>query len=150
METYTIRQVSELFGLPASTLRYYEEMGILTNVEKNASGHRVYSSGHINRLRTISCFKRTGMSIAQLQKFFGFEADEPNRIGDILALLEEQERHVADQIAELQQDQTHVRRKLCYYRAIQTALQQGTALPHWGDYRDCSAQDLTPENDPSK
>ena len=29
MTTYTIKQVSQMFGLPASTLRYYEEIGLL-------------------------------------------------------------------------------------------------------------------------
>ena len=27
-QTYTIREMSERFGLPASTLRYYEEIGL--------------------------------------------------------------------------------------------------------------------------
>ena len=34
MAQYTIRQVAEMFRMPTSTLRYYEEEGILTNVEK--------------------------------------------------------------------------------------------------------------------
>ena len=32
-QTYTIREMSERFGLPASTLRYYEEIGLLTDVK---------------------------------------------------------------------------------------------------------------------
>ena len=31
-QTYTIREMSERFGLPASTLRYYEEIGLLMDV----------------------------------------------------------------------------------------------------------------------
>ena len=34
MKTYTIREISELFSLPASTLRYYESEGLLPVVEK--------------------------------------------------------------------------------------------------------------------
>lgn len=34
MHTYTIREMSELFSLPASTLRYYESEGLLPLVEK--------------------------------------------------------------------------------------------------------------------
>ena len=29
-QTYTIRQISNLYKLPASTLRYYEDLGLLT------------------------------------------------------------------------------------------------------------------------
>ena len=56
MDTYTIKEVSEMFHLPSSTLRYYEDLGILTNVGRSKSGQRVYIRGHINRLKTICCF----------------------------------------------------------------------------------------------
>ena len=42
MDTYTIKEVSEMFHLPSSTLRYYEDLGILTNVRRSKSGQRVY------------------------------------------------------------------------------------------------------------
>lgn len=37
MDTYTIKEVSEMFHLPSSTLRYYEDLGILTNVGRSKS-----------------------------------------------------------------------------------------------------------------
>ena len=43
MKTYSIREISELFSLPASTLRYYESEGLLPNVEKSSSGQRALS-----------------------------------------------------------------------------------------------------------
>lgn len=39
--TYTIRQISNLYKLPASTLRYYEDLGLLTDVVHTASGARI-------------------------------------------------------------------------------------------------------------
>ena len=36
---YTIREVSKMFDLPVSTLHYYEDEGILTNVRRSASNH---------------------------------------------------------------------------------------------------------------
>lgn len=84
---YSIREVSAKFNLPASTLRYYEEVGILTDIPRNSSGKRIYLEKHINRLKTICCFKNTGMSIAQLQEFFQYEQQELSHIDDILKLL---------------------------------------------------------------
>ena len=81
---YSIREVSAKFNLPASTLRYYEEVGILTDIPRNSSGKRIYLEKHINRLKTICCFKNTGMSIAQLQEFFQYEQQELSHIDDIL------------------------------------------------------------------
>ena len=87
MKEYTIRELSEMFGLPASTIRYYEDEGILTNVGRTPSGQRIFTDGHVNRLRTICCFKNTGMTIAELRQFFSYEADEPAHLDDILMLL---------------------------------------------------------------
>ena len=41
MKTYTIKEVSELFNIPNSTIRYYEEIGILTKVERNSVGKKI-------------------------------------------------------------------------------------------------------------
>ena len=104
MAQYTIRQVAEMFRMPTSTLRYYEEEGILTNVEKNKSGQRIYTEGHLNRLRTICCFKGTGMTIAQLKSFFAYEEDEDHHIDDIVALLQERRACVKKQMEELEKE----------------------------------------------
>ena len=76
-----------MFHLPSSTLRYYEDLGILTNVGRSKSGQRGYIQGQINRLKTICCFKKTGMSIAKLQQFLACEEDESAHIDEILSLL---------------------------------------------------------------
>ena len=136
MQSYTIKEVSQMFQLPASTLRYYEDMGILTDIARTESGQRIYLQKHNNRLRTICCFKRTGMSISQLQEFFSYEEEEPQHIGDILHLLQEQKIRVEEQLAKMQQDLKHVERKLAYYRDIQAAIEQGIPLPRWDSYRD--------------
>lgn len=135
MKEYTIKEVSAMFNLPASTLRYYEDMGILTNVGRTSSGQRFYLDMHINRLRTICCFKNTGMSISQLQAFFSYEANETEHIDDVLKLLTEHKESVAEKIKELERSYEHVLRKLHYYSDIKTSIETGEQLPNWQDYK---------------
>lgn len=135
MRTYTIKEVSEMFSLPASTLRYYEDMGILPPVERTPTNQRIYTQEHVDRLGTIGCFKGTGMSIAQLQAFFNYEADEAGHIDDILKLLESQEARVAASFAKLQKDYAHIQRKLRYYKAIKTAIENHQPRPDWDDFK---------------
>lgn len=63
--TYSIGEVSRMYHMPSSTLRFYEQEGILTNVTKDERGQRVYTQEHLNRLGTICCFKETGMKIGR-------------------------------------------------------------------------------------
>ena len=135
MKTYTIKEISNLFQLPTSTLRYYEEVGILTDIARTDSGQRIYEEKHINRLRTICCFKQTGMTISQLQSFFSYEETEQERIDDILSLLAQQKENVEKQLAQLQKAYEHVNRKLHYYGDIKQAMDAELPVPVWDTYR---------------
>lgn len=134
-KTYTIKEVSEKFNLPASTLRYYEEIGLITNVERTVSGKRIYRDMHINRLRTICCFKGTGLSIAQLQEFFSYEKNEDMHIDEIIELLQKQKMIVEEQIKQLEHDSAHVQRKLRYYTDIKISIDENKPRPIWADYK---------------
>lgn len=136
MKNYTIKEVSLLFDIPASTLRYYEDIGILTNVERTQVGQRIYREHHINRLKSICCFKGTGMSMAKLQTFFSYEEKELENMDEILTLLTEQKDHVNQQLLQLQKDFDHVNRKLHYYTDIKTAMDSGNPIPSWDSYRE--------------
>ena len=113
---------------------------LFTNVERSKSGQRVYIQGHINRLKTICCFKKTGMSIAKLQQFFACEEDESAHIDEILSLLNDQQEHILNEISQYQASLTHLQRKLHYYTDIKTSLENGTPLPKWADYREHAEQ----------
>ena len=67
MATYTIREVAQRFHVQTSTLRYYEDQGLLCDVERDDAGRRVYTDSHIGRLEAIACFKHAGMSIDELK-----------------------------------------------------------------------------------
>ena len=135
MKEYTIREISELFGLPASTIRYYEDEGILTNVGRTPSGQRIFTDGHVNRLRTICCFKNTGMTIAELKQFFAYEENEPAHLDDILALLQQRKTSVTALLTQLKESYAHVLRKIHYYEDIQESLRRDLPLPQWKDYK---------------
>ncbi len=72
MDTLLISEVAERTGFSTSTLRYYEDIGLLPEPARNASGYRIYGEDHLEALRLIDRGKRLGL-----------ELDE---IGDILAL----------------------------------------------------------------
>lgn len=134
MAQYTIREISDMFQLPTSTLRYYEEMKLLTNIKRNNSGQRIYEDCHVNRLRAICCFKNAGMSISQLKEFFSYEPEETTHIDDILLLLNNHKSAVNEQIKCLQESYAHLLKNLHYYGDIKKSLESNQPLPQWKDY----------------
>lgn len=135
MTAYTISEVAARFHMQTSTLRYYEDQGLLTNVGRDTAGRRVYGECHINRLRAICCFKNAGMTIDDLKKFFTYERDEPAHIDEILDLLESRRESLDEQRRALDEAAMHVQRKLHYYGDIKRALDAGESLPEWKDYK---------------
>lgn len=61
---YTIGQVSETFGLPISTLRYYDKQGLFPEMQRT-SGIRKFSDKELEALRIIECLKKSGLEIQQ-------------------------------------------------------------------------------------
>lgn len=58
---YTIGQISKMFDLPVSTLRYYDKEGLFPNMERT-SGIRKFSESEIEALHVIECLKKTGIN----------------------------------------------------------------------------------------
>lgn len=65
---YTIGQVSEMFSLPISTLRYYDKEGLFPQMERS-SGIRRFSERELEALRVIECLKRSGLEIKEIKQF---------------------------------------------------------------------------------
>ncbi|TGA98984.1 MerR family transcriptional regulator [Sporolactobacillus shoreae] len=64
-----ISDVSELTGISAYTLRYYEEIGLIPKVEKNGSGARSYSDEDIAFIEFIKDLKKMGLSLDEIIHF---------------------------------------------------------------------------------
>ena len=135
MTIYSIKEVSRLFQLQPSTLRYYEEEQLLTHVLRDEKGRRFYEDKHISRLKTICCFKNTGMSISQLKQFFVYEEDKLEDVQGILVLLTQQHQQLVDKIEALQQDLVHMNKKIHFFEDRERALLANQPLPQWRDYK---------------
>ena len=65
---HSIREASMISGLPESTLRYYEQIGIIDPIARDpSSGHRVYSDKDIESLTTIACLADNARILAHFR-----------------------------------------------------------------------------------
>lgn len=130
-KTYTIQEISQRYQLPHSTLRYYEELGLLPKVEKTPGHQRIYKEEHIKRLDGIVCFKRTGLPIAKIKEFYQYEQNLEENIDNIILLVDCHEREIQNKIKELEADLVHIQKKVRYYHAIKESYENGATFPDW-------------------
>ena len=65
---YSIGEISKMFQLPISTLRYYDKEGLFPHL-KRVNGVRQFSESEIETLRVIDCLKRSGLEIKDIKEY---------------------------------------------------------------------------------
>ncbi|MFB4286477.1 MerR family transcriptional regulator [Nonomuraea sp. ATR24] len=118
VSVYTPAEVVEETGFSLDTLRYYEKIGLLEPVERNAAGQRRFSQEDVGWLGTIRCLRDTGMPIAEMLRFAELVRAGDHTIADRIALLEEHDRRVEAQIGNLIERKRYVSDKISYYRSV--------------------------------
>jgi DNA-binding transcriptional MerR regulator len=118
--TYTIKEAAALTGLPASTLRYYESIGVIAPVSRGASSkHRVYDEDDLDQLMWVACLAATGMSVGDMRQYVATGQLGPSAAGEQIELLAAQERRLALEAEHIALRQRYVRLKIDYWHAVQ-------------------------------
>lgn len=71
-----INEVAKNYNITKRTLRYYEEIGLLTNVKKNDSNYRYYDNEALNRLEQILLLRDLNFHISEIREILISEDDE--------------------------------------------------------------------------
>ena len=108
---YSIGQVAEKFGMPISTLRYYDKQGLFPNMER-VSGIRKFSEQEIEALRVIECLKKAGMEIRDIRQFMDWCAEGPSTYPQRKAMFEERKAHMEAEIAHMEEEIRRMNRAL--------------------------------------
>ena len=70
MAALTIQDVSRRSGLSEPTLRYYEEIGLIGPIARDASsGHRRYQDEDLDVLQALACMRALGVGIEDMRVY---------------------------------------------------------------------------------
>jgi MerR family transcriptional regulator, copper efflux regulator len=102
MTTLTIQEVSRRSGLSGPTLRYYEEVGLVGPVERDASSrHRRYREEDVDTLQALACLRAMGVGIEDMRTYQANRALGHETAGEQRDLLLRHARRITAQIATL-------------------------------------------------
>lgn len=101
---YSIREVSELAGVSARTLRYYDEIGLLKPLEISETGYRYYGEQELTLLQQILFYRERGMELKQIQKIiYQSDFDVMRSLQEHLLDLEAKKKHMESLIFTVEQ-----------------------------------------------
>ncbi|MFQ8957698.1 MAG: MerR family transcriptional regulator [Eubacterium sp.] len=114
---FTIGQVSEMFDLPVSTLRYYDKEGLFPELNRT-SGIRQFTEKEVEALRVIECLKKTGLQIKDIKLFMSWCMEGSSTYTKRKELFENQKKQVEKEINELNQTLDMLNFKCWYYSEV--------------------------------
>ena len=118
---YTIGQISEMFNIPVSTLRYYDKEGLFPDLERQ-SGIRKFSEREVEALRVIECLKASGLEIRDIKRFMEWTKEGSASYDRRKKLFEARKEAVEEEINQLQKTLDMLKFKCWYY---ETAIADG-------------------------
>ena len=112
---YSIKEMSELVNLPASTLRYYDAQGLLPTLKRDSNNVRVFDDEDFKILKLIDCLKRSGLSIKDIKNFMDVTAQGDKALGKRLEIFKNRREILLNELDELKEILAVMEYKCWYY-----------------------------------
>ncbi|MQW58664.1 MerR family transcriptional regulator [Sinorhizobium meliloti] len=119
----TIGDLAKSTGVKVPTIRYYEQMGLLTHTERSEGNQRRYSRREQERLSFIKHARELGLTIEAIRELIDLSEHPELPCADADRIAAEQLQVVRDKIARL--------------RKLETELERITTHCHGSQIRDC-------------
>lgn len=98
----TIQEMSQRSRLSEPTLRYYEEVGLVGPIARDArSGHRRYREEDVDVLQALACLRAMGVGIEDMRSYQANRAIGRSAAGEQRDLLHRHARRIEREIATL-------------------------------------------------
>ncbi|WP_129791343.1 Cu(I)-responsive transcriptional regulator [Sphingosinicella sp. CPCC 101087] len=121
-----IGEASRRSGLPAKTIRYYEQIGLMTPARRD-NDYRDYAERDVHELRFVARARALGFSIEECRRLLALYRDRTRSSADVR---EAAERHLAQ-----------IRSKIAELREMERTLNRLIDACHGDDKPDCPILD---------
>lgn len=103
-----IGEAARASGVPAKTIRYYEDIGLIGPAQRGANGYRDYSEADAELLRFIRHARAVGFSIKECRALLALYRDPNRHSRDVKALAQAKIAEIDRRIVEFQHMRTEL------------------------------------------
>ncbi|MFB5762789.1 MerR family transcriptional regulator [Paenibacillus medicaginis] len=115
----SIKEVTEMTGISAPTLRYYESEGLLPYVKRDEHGKRLYDQEDIEWVHFITALRATGMPIVQIQKYVKLFKEGDETMSERKTMMLTHKKEIENKIKELYYNMDKINYKLALYDVLE-------------------------------
>lgn len=110
----TIGEFSKKTKIPCSTLRYYEEKGLIT-LQRDSGNRRIFEQSEIEWVKFLQRLKNTGMSLKDMKTYANLRYQGESTILARLEILKKHAIYVAEQKLLWEEYDTNLQEKIRWY-----------------------------------
>jgi MerR family mercuric resistance operon transcriptional regulator len=108
LKQFTIGQLAQEVDIPASTVRYYERIGLLVPEERSHGNYRLYSQASLRRLHFIRAAQSIGFTLDDIDLLLGAQDGKAPSCQKVQGLIEDRLSDIGTRLKNLR----HVQRLL--------------------------------------
>lgn len=116
---YSIGQVSAMFDISISTLRFYANEGLFPRLVKRGKW-RYFTEDDLQLVNTVKHLRQTGMPLAEISQYIAMFYEGDKTVNDRLAVIERHHEKVLEDMEGLKRCIQLLERKIKYYKALKT------------------------------
>lgn len=98
---YTISQLARAAGVPTSTLRYYERIGLVQPTRRAENNYRLYTKDTLQIVRFIRTAQTSGFTLDNIRTLLELQVDDATLCKDVQPLIEKRLAEVSQRIREM-------------------------------------------------
>jgi DNA-binding transcriptional MerR regulator len=104
-----IGEVAKRSGVSVKAIRYYEEIEVLAEPRRLASGYRDYDGDTVERLRFIRASQASGLSLGEIKGIVAYRDRGESPCSHVLDLLRRRSDEIDAQIEELRRSRSIIK-----------------------------------------
>lgn len=97
-----IKEISTSTGVPAKTIRYYEEIGLLPQPARQENGYRQYAESDVNRLKLVAGARRLDISLSEIKEILDMRDRKEAPCAMLLDVIQQKQHEIEVRIRELE------------------------------------------------
>lgn len=113
-----ISEVSKELKISTHTLRYYEKIGLIKDINRDISGNRVYYEKDVKWIKFLLRLKKLKMPIKKIKLYSELRYKSDETISERSKLLEEQKKQLLSQVEEIENSIKFLDEKIQIYKIM--------------------------------
>jgi len=103
MKSYGIGELARLAGVPTSTVRFYERIGLVKPDFRTGGNYRGYTQATLKRLQFVRSAQASGLCLDDIEAIFNLAGAEEPPCAEVLSLMRRRLEEIRERIREQRQ-----------------------------------------------